>query len=234
MDTQIDFITDINKYSKMSSKNITIGNDEFILNTKYYDDNRTCKTIKDWKTCLEMLGKHHLIKNKELMKVIYCLLTDCHIIQNVSDAPIDLDIYDPMLNKYFVLNIIDDKKRNIQLKIFTMCTTQIIIDYKNPMNYKIYELHNINSIKEHYGSKANMDTIINDMKLIPKFTGSINNLESDFKILTNQVTNKDFYILSIASSVRQQVRLEKQLRVEYKKYYKSICDDIRTQRVSKN
>lgn len=223
MDNQIDFITEVNKYSRNFDRNIIVCDIDFIINLNGYNQ-KACAIINDWKTCLGMLGKQHLLKSKQIIKVVYCLLTGHLAINNVNGNNIDLDVYDPLLNRFLRIDIVDETERTIKLKIFSVCDTQIIIDCKNFDKYKIYELHNVHNIKEYYGTnKVNIDQLTSDIKLSPIFVGSLGNLENDYKILSivNYTVNIQKMIQSMDYFMKQSIKLEKQIQIAYKDFINS-------------
>lgn len=221
---QIDFNSDINKFSNNINKNIKINNISLTLNLFEYCDIRSCEIINNWEICLGMLGKSKLFKSKNIMKVVYCLLTDSCVINSINNTKSDIDLFDVILERFLRIDVIDDKERNIKLQIFPICNTLIIIDCRDLKNYKIYELHNIKSVKEYYGtSKINFDEIINDIKLEPIFTSSINKLMNDYKTISIINFKKDDGIIinKLNNFLLHEMEIEKKIQKEYCKFYKS-------------
>lgn len=222
---QTDFGSDINKFSNNIKKLIKINNIDINLDLTEYNNIKACETINNWEICLGMLGKINLFKSKELMKIIYCLLTDSCIINNINGNKLDLDLYDVALNRFLRIDVINEHDRNIKLRIFTVCNTLIVIDCKDLKNYKIYELHNINIIKEYYETnKINFDTLVNDIKLEPKLIACISDLEDDYKILSmvNFKKNDELIIKNFEDFLLHATEIEKKIQKEYLKFYKLV------------
>jgi len=220
---QIDFDSDINELSNKLQKSVKINNVNVVLNLQEYCDIKSCDVINNWKLCLGMLGKMHLFKRKNIMKVVYCLLTDSCVINNVNGNKIDIDVFDVILDKFLIVDVIDETERNIKLRVFTVCNTLIIIDCKDLNKYKIYKLHNVYLIKEYYGiNKINFDTIANDIKLEPMFVGSIDELEDDYKKMSIINFKKDNGIIidKLIRFLSYEMEIEKKIQKEYIRFYK--------------
>jgi len=216
MDNQTDFITEIDKYKVIIDKNIMVSDIDFTINLSKFDK-KACNIINNWKDCLDFLGKSHLFKTKQIMKIVYCLLTNNYIINNVNGNQIDLDIYDPILNRFLRIDIADEKNRYIKLKVFSVCNAQIIIDCKDLRKYKIYEIHNIAAIKEYYGTnKINIDVIVTELQIQPKFVGTITQLNNDYKKLIN-IDTYGLIITELENFMKHSIKLEKQILCEFKK-----------------
>lgn len=220
---QIDFISDINQFSKIINKHIIINNVNINLELTEYSNIKTCKTITNWELCLGILGKYSLLKTKEVMKIIYCLLSDCCIINNINGNKMDIDLFDVELDRFLRLDVVDEVKRIVKLKIFTVSNTMIVIDCKDLNKYKIYEIHNLETIKAYYKtSKVDFDTLIKDIKLKPKYIGSINELCNNYKIfaLTNFKKDNGKIICDLENFLKNAIIIEKQINREYNKFYK--------------
>ncbi|QKF94544.1 hypothetical protein QKU48_gp1086 [Fadolivirus algeromassiliense] len=225
MDSQIDFTTDINKYSRMFIKDIKINNVDISLDLIEYNNKSVIESLMQWQTCLGMLGKGNLLKSKDFIKIIYCLLTDCCTINTINGNKMDLDIYNPILEKFSRIDVVDDKNRFIKIRLFTVCKELVVIDCKDMKHYKIYELYNLETIKEFYGnSKVNFDDIVKHIKLEPKFVGNFSNLEKDFKKLAvkNFVLDEARLFDNLDKFMSEYSALEKKIQSEYTKLYKSI------------
>ena len=222
--SQIDFNSDINKFSNNIKKLIKINNVDINLDLSEYNDIESCELISNWNMCLGMLGKSNLFKSKHVMKIIYCLLTDSCIINNINDnGNLDLDLFDLALDRFLRIDVVNENSRYVKLRVFTVCNTLIVVDCKDLKKYKVYELHNISAIKEYYGThKVNFDTIINDIKLQPKFIGSISSLINDYKIMSmiKLTKNDELVIKTLQDFLLCATELEKKIQIEYNKFYK--------------
>lgn len=221
---QTDFSSDISKFSNNINKSLKIGDVDINLDLSEYNDIKAIEVINNWETCLGMLGKQHLFKSKEIMKVIYCLLTDCYVINSINGTKLDLDLYDMTLDKFLRIDVIDGKNRDIKPRVFTVCNALVIFDCKDLKNYKIYELYNVSGIKEHYGSKVNFDMIIREMNLEPRYTGSISKLEDAFKEMSviNFKKDNDKIINNLEKFLLNATELESKIQKEYGKFYKIV------------
>lgn len=220
--SQIDFNSDISKFSNNIKKLIKISNVDINLDLSEYNIG-ACELINNWQMCLSMLGKTNVFKRKNIMQIVYCLLTDSCTINNINGNKMDLDLFDLTLNRFLRMDIINENERYIKLRVFTVCNTLIVIDCKDLKKYKIYELHNVSAIKEYYGThKINFDTIVNDIKLEPKFIGSMSNLEDDYKILSivKFTKNNESIVKTLEDFLLCATELEKKIQKEYKKFYK--------------
>lgn len=225
MDTEITFDSEIVKYTNNLVKNIKINDVDINLNLIEYNDKRIIEILGQWQMCLSMLGKGNLFKTKDCMVIIYCLLTDCCKINTINDSKMDLDIYDPVLDRFQRLEIIDNTNRFIKLRIFTVCNRMIIVDCKDGKKYKIYELHNLGNIKEYYGTnKINFDDIVKSIKLEPIFVGNFSDLEDDFKRLALRNIKVDSF--DIINSLEQFMSscndIERKIQKEYKNFIKVV------------
>ncbi len=222
---QIDFISDINKFSKIINKHVIINNTDINLELTEYSDIKTCKIITNWELCLGILGKYNLLKTKEVMKIIYCLLSDCCIINNIDGNKMDIDLFDLELDRFLRLDVVDEKKRTIKLKIFTVSNTMIVIDCKDLNKYQVYEIHNLDTIKGYYkSSKINVDTLIKDIGLTPKFIGSICEIRNNYKVfaLNNFKKDNGRIIHDLEIFLTYMTNIEKQIKKDYNKFYKEV------------
>jgi len=227
---ETDFLSDINKFSKDFEYQIFMKNSPLNLSLKEYCDVQTIDIINNWKLCLEMLGKGQLFKSKEVMLVIYCLLTDSYLINNINGKHIEIDLFDISLNKFLRFAVIDEFDRNIRLRLFPICDQMIIIDTKDLKKYKIYELYNIHIVKEYYDShKVNFDHIIKDIKLEPKFVGDIRDLVDDFKKLSIVYfkIDRDEEIKKLEKYMLYCRDLEYKIMRDYTCFYKQVKLDSR-------
>jgi hypothetical protein len=223
---EVDFNSDIEKYGNNFIKSLSINNVNININLIEYNDINIIDMINNWNMCLNMLDKSFLFKNKNVMKIIYCLLTDCCVIKNINGNNLDLDLFDPVLEKFLRVDVVNEKSRDIRLRVFTVCNTLIIFDCKDLSNYKIYEIFNIDQIKKHYDShKINFDKLINEMKIEPKIKSNLNNLTNDFKkhTVSNCIKNdKEDIIIKLDKFLLTYNKMEKKIQTEYIKFYKSI------------
>lgn len=223
MSNQINFSSDIKKYSTDIDKQIKINDITLSLQLTQYNDKNICQKIKDWVMCLEMIGQGNMIKSKSVMSVIYCVLSDCCLLNGIDNGKIDLDLYDISLNKFLRIEVIDDI-RDIKLRPFTVCDTLIVIDCKNVTKYKIYEVYNIKALKEYYEmTKINFDIVVADLRLKPKFIGNINGLGNDYKKLSNInfVIDMGKIIDELDGFLKNYQSMERSFMREYGKFYKS-------------
>lgn len=182
----VDFYDDINKLSE--NINNTVGSN-IKLNLQLYNNIDTVDTMLKWKSCFDLLGQTNLFTSKNVQKIIYCLLSDCSIINTVNDEPSTLTFYDGILTTFWSFDIIDKQNRNIKIKLFNVCNKMVIIDYCKYPIYKVYYLYNLTSIKDFYGIKVNFDSLIKDLYIEPSFIGNIYELKKDYKKLSIQNVN---------------------------------------------
>lgn len=222
---QIDFNSHINKYTINLNKLIKINNIDINLDLTCYDNVNLVDIIKEWQTLFGIIGKPNLFKKNNVIKVLYCLLTDCCTINNINGIKMDLDFYDFNLNRFLRFNVLDEKNRNIKLRIFTVCNILIVIDCRNMNQYKIYEVYNLDKVKNHYQKqKINFDILISDIKLEPIFIGNIDNIEENFKKLSiaKIKINKFKIIDSLEKFIYYNGQLENKIQKEYTQFSKTF------------
>lgn len=225
MDNQVDFNSDIDRHVRLYIKDIQINNVDISLDLKEYTSKTIIELLIQWQACLAMLGKGNLFRSKEALKIIYCLLTDSCIIHTINGNKMDLDLYDPIFERFLRIDTIDNNNRFIKLRVFTVCKNLIVIDCKDTKKYKIYELYNIDIIKEYYGeSKVNFDDLVKTIKLEPKFTGNFCDLHNDFKRLSanNFVVDRNQIINELDNFMISYNAIERKIQQEYNKFYRSI------------
>ena len=196
------------------------------LKLNQYNNKETIETIKKWQSCFALLGKGNLIQSKDTSLIIYCLLTDACIIENIDGNKVDIDLYNPVLERFYQMESVNQKHRDIRIKVFPICNTIVIFDWLEYPTYKVYELYNTEQVKEYYQNrKVNFDTIGKDINLQPKFIGSIKSFEhlyNDFKILSVDrfvITDyKESQIKILEEFMKQWKKLEKEIQKEYQKY----------------
>lgn len=211
MDVQLDFSTEISKYGNRIRKEITINNCSKILSLTQYSNSKACDVINDWMESLSMMNKTSLFKNKYIMRIIYALLTGYHVINLINSEQVPLDIYDENTERFIIVETITNKDTEIKLKL---CSTMIIFDCTDLNDYKIYELYNINLVKQYYNNnKVSFNDIIKDINLIPIYKGSVNNLEADINIMSplNNHFYKKYTLKLMISSSKIQRRLERKI-----------------------
>lgn len=222
---EVNFKKEIMKFSGRINKMIKINDIQLNINLSNFDNSDLIEEILNWKLLLGMIGKSELFRDKFVIKIIYCLLTDNCVINNINNNVMDLDLFDIKKNSFLRLEVIDKNNRNIKIKIFTVCDSLIVFDCKDMNNYKIYELYNLKNLKDYYGSnKINFDTVSKDLKLNHVFNGDIDDLSNNFKKLTSKGVNKDKtqlidYLTKFLSDYED---LEKKIQLEYNKFYKKF------------
>jgi len=227
---ELDLNSNIDKYAIIITKQIIFNNLELKLNLNAYSDS-VIDMINSWLLCFEVIDqknkksnhfskkfKSNLINfkfHKNIIKIIYCLLSGCMTLNTINNEIIDLDIFDPLLEKFSRIDIIDNKDRNIKLRIFNICDNLIIFDCQDINNYKIYELYNLNNIKTYYGqSKINFDDLIQLLGLIPKYIGKYINLKIDIGKLIDLNINRKYLISTIESI--EKLNIDKKICEEWK------------------
>lgn len=230
-DDQINFSTDIIVTKKTNTYNITLGDKQVNIILSDYIV-QCCEIVKKWYLCLNMLGKSTDFKNKNIVKIICCLLSDYHIIESINDKKIDLELYDVNLDNFVKIEIIDEKNKDIRLKLFNVKNIVVVFDCTNMNKYKFYELYDAKSIRSYYSTGQNngiinFDNIVNDLNLKPKFVGDIDNLQNDFKTLSinNFKVNYGRMLCSLQNMMSAQTRIERQIQQEYKKLYMTFKKD---------
>lgn len=224
---EISFSSDIKESCTIINKELNIKETNITLCINGYNNKGTIDIIKKWQSCFALLGKGNLLQSKEASTILYCLLTDACTIENIDGNKVDINLYNPVLNRFYQIESLNQKHRNIRLKVFPICNTVVIFDWQNYPTYKVYELYNTEQVKEYYGSKkVNFDTIVKDINLQPKFTGTVKSLDQlydDFKILSVDrfviVDYKERQIKMLQSFMKESQKLEKQIQFEYKNLF---------------
>ena len=201
----IDFKSAIKPDSKTFIKNTIVNNYEVSLSLEKFS-RKVCDTFLHWQMLLGMLGKS--ASDIFFCKILYCLLSDCCFVNSMNDNPVELDLYDDVLERFVRLDTIDKQNRMITIKIYNVCDTMIVLDFdaKNKQ-YKMYEIYNLPLIKSSYKSKRiNFDILAKDLELEPFFTSSIQNLKNDYKKLSvnksNNRTKRGIYLNALSKVVR--------------------------------
>lgn len=227
MDSTVDFHKDIYRHSKNISKTINLNSTNVMLNLLVFNDKEICDCLLKWELCLGILNKHNLIKTKFIFKIIYCILYNCNVIDNINGKLFDLDIYDDVLERFLRLETIDEINRMIKLRVFTVCNTMVVIDCKDLSNYKIYEIYNVDSIKKYYeSSKINFDSFIKIMNLKPIYSGSLYEIKANFGRLAHDLIEYNYgkFIDILDNFIKHDINIEKQIIKEYKKICSDLCD----------
>ena len=219
--TEISFNSDIKQHATNFNYQVKIQDTVLNLNLDGYNNINTYETLKKWQTCFSLLGKGNLYPSKDVSIILYCLLTDASLIKTINNNKVNIDLYNPVIDRFYGLETITKLNRNIKLKIFPICKTLVIVDWKGFPTYKVYELYNLDQVKEYYeNKKANFDTIIKDINLKPKYIGQVN--KSDFKALSinNFVIDKQKIIKMLEDFMIKYKKLERQIQKEYKRAFK--------------
>jgi len=220
MSDEINLKDDLQQYSQNILYKVEIQDNTFDLFLKSYNNINIIESLNKWSSCFGMLGKGNMYHYKDISRIVYCLLSDSYDIITIDNEPINIDLFDSILNRFLQIEILTKESRKIKLKVFPICKTTIVIDWKNFPNYKIYELYNIDQVKEYYKSnKISFDTVIKDISLQPIFCGNISDLKQDFKVLSldKTVIDKEKNIKVLENFLKVYKTLEKQIQKEYKK-----------------
>ncbi len=219
MNDEINLKTELLQYCTNLSQNIEIKGTTLNLNLKAYNNIGIVTELSKWQSCFGILGKGNIYVTKEISKIIYCLLTDTYVLEDINN----IDLFNPIFSRFLQIEPLSKNNRTIRLRVFPICNTLIIIDWKQYPNYKIYELYNIDQVKEFYRSnKVNFDTVVQDIKLQPVFSGDISDLESNFKILgLNRFKDNREHQINLLETFLSNYRiLEREIQKEYKKLIK--------------
>ncbi len=191
------------------------------INSTLFANVNLCKSLKDWITCFTLIGRYDLAKGKDMMKVIYCLLSDATIINTINSNKIDIDLYNPFLESFLRLDTVYENKLDIKLKSFGVCDMIVVIDCRNMADYKIYEIYNVSLLKEHYDkSTVRFDKLIEDMGICVSFRGNIKNIKKDYKCLSSEniAFLKYQSLLRMENYVNYDIKLEKRLQRVYNEF----------------
>ena len=215
MENNINFKTEIEKKSILITTKIVINNYEVDIQLIKFKQS-VCEIFLNWQTVFGMIGKNK--KSSYVIKILFCLLSDYCIIKSINKDKCGLDLYDPELDRFTRLEVVDEKKRDIKLKIFNICNHMIVIDCRDMKKYSVYELQNCKLLKDYYENyKINMDDIILTLKLKPVFTGDIKNLLNDFGILSTEKKELDYdeYIDNLEKRTKELNLLENKINKLY-------------------
>ena len=221
-DNKISIKHDLDKYKSVYEKLIIINDIDINLNLFKYEDSTLPEIIQKWLTCFEILGKSNLFKTKSIIKILYCILTDCFTINTINEQKMDLDLYDAIIERFLRIEVVDIE-RTFKMKIFTVCNSMIVVDCRDMTKYKIYEVYNLQLLKQFYQTnKIDFDILVKDLNLEPIFIGNINNLCHDYKILSknNYVIDKNQIINKLQKYTTHCKHLEFELQHKYNLFYK--------------
>lgn len=207
----VDFASDIKSQTYTFNKIVKINNFNLNIQLVSYKED-VCDIFSNWQTILQMLGKNN--KSENIIKILYCLLSDCYSIKTIQNEKSILDLYDIGLEKFVRVGVVNEKNRIIKIRVFNVCDSFIIIDCKDMKNYKVYELNNLLELKSYYESnKINFDKIVKELNLRPFFMENIKNLKSNYKILSinRRRLDKCKYIESLSKYIKDQNVIEKKI-----------------------
>jgi hypothetical protein len=222
---ELNFNSDIKESCTNIKHDIIIQDTSLHLELNAYNNKElSIDILKKWQSCFALLGKGQFFQSKDASAIIYCLLSDASTIENINNGKVTIDLYDHVLKRFYLVESLTKKHRNIRLKIFPICKTIIVIDWLKFPIYKVYELYNTDEIKEYYESKkVNFDTIIKDINLQPKFIGKVDSLPDDFKKLSVDNFNikdyKERHIAILEDFLKKSRNLERKIQFEYKKSF---------------
>ena len=223
--TDTNFNSDIKQFATPINKKLCIQDAELDLELQAYNNENAIESLNKWHLSLSYLGKGNLHQSKDASKIIYCLLSDACIINSINKAKVNIDLYDLTLDRFYQFDSISQKNRKIKIKIFPICNTLIIFDWLHYPEYKVYELFNTDQIKEYYeNKKIDVDTVIMDLGLKPKFSGDINDLVQDIKVLSINkiVINRGKNIKMLEDFMERAQDLENKIQYNYKKLIHSF------------
>lgn len=225
MDNNLNFLSDINKYSSKTKKNIKFDGADLSVDVTKYNNIDVIHVIDNWISCLELLNRSHVLVEKEFMKIIYAILSDTVIVNTINGLENKIDLYNSYSDMFLNLETVNESRRSIKVKPLIICTTLIVIDCKNLNSCRVYEIYDTNKIKDYYqDSKIDFDCLRDDLRLIPKVEFNLNNLNKYFKILAskNAGYNMTVSIKQIQKYVEYQNELEKRILAEYDKIFDQL------------
>lgn len=226
MDNNLNFLSDINKYSSNNKKNIKFNNIELSVETTRYDNRDIIPVIDNWKSCLELLNRSHILVEKEFMKIIYAILSDAVVINTINGIENKIDFYNSYLDIFMNLETVNKSRRIIKVKPLIICNTLIIVDCKNLESCRVYEIYDIDNIRDYYqDSKIDFDCLRDDLQLTPKVKFDLNRLNKYFKILSskNAGYNMTVSIKQLQKYIEYQNELERRMLLECDK----LLDQLR-------
>lgn len=225
MDNEINLKEDLYQYSQKVSYKYSINNIDLNLSLFSFNNIKISNILHKWQSCFGILGKGNIFHFKDVSKIIYCFLTNSCILDNIDGDKVNIDLFNTVTSRFYQVNVLTKIKRVIKLKIFPICDTLVVIDWKNFPDYKIYELYNTKQVKDFYkNKKISFDTIIKDISLEPKYMGNIDELDKDFKILS--IVDKEKNIKNLENFLSSHLAMEKQIQKEYKNFIKKLRNHI--------
>ena len=223
---------DIDKFKQIIDMKIVINNSTVNAILEDYNQYQLCNILTNWYTYSNFLNKQYIFQTKYITRIIYCLLTDVNIIKTINNNRIDIDIYDPVLDKFWQFDIITKNKPNIKFKIFNICNNMIVFDCRNDV-YNIYRLYDLSKIKELYmSSSVDFDLLLKDIQLEPVIIIDPTNLEKDFKKLSYKNT-EDHYLDNLIITVQTLMNKNDKMETKIQKYYKNIYNPIKKKKIEK-
>jgi len=219
---QLSFNTDIAPYVTQISKTVKIENTNFTLRANVYEDKEIIRVIEDWKTCLDMMGKTELFKNPNIMCIIYCMMTDCVIINDINRIETPIDMFNMALEKFLLFSMVDDANRNIKIRMFPIVNTMIVIDAHTLKQCLIYEVHNLAKVKAKYGKTVNFDKLRDDLGLKPSGLFTISTIRECYKKYASSNISYDYMhiVKNLDKLLKHSNEVEQRYQMEYRKFYK--------------
>lgn len=225
MDNNLNFLSDINKYSSSNKKNIKFNDVNLSVETNQYNDRNIIPVIDNWKSCLELLNRSNVLVEKEFMKIVYAILSDAVVVNTINGLENKIDLYNSYLDIFLNLETVNKSRRIIKMKPLIICNTLIVVDCKNIDLCCVYEIYDIDKVKDYYkDSKIDFDRLIDDLHLTPKVKFSLNHLNKYFKILSskNVEYNMTVTIRQLQKYIEYQNELEKRISSEYDKLFDQL------------
>ncbi|ARF09937.1 hypothetical protein Indivirus_6_3 [Indivirus ILV1] len=219
MNNEINLETELLLYSIKLHHSIEIQGTKLDFDLNAYNDMNIIDELNKWQSCFGILGKGNMYESKYISKIIYCLVSDAHVLNNINN----IDLFNPILNRFLQIESLTKNNRKIHLRVFPICKTLIVIDWKQYPIYKVYEIHNIDQVKKYYKcNKIEFDTFIKDIRLHPILSSDISNLKDNFKILsiTRFQATQENHIKLLEIFLSNHKILEKEIQKEYKKIIK--------------
>lgn len=223
---QVDFESLVSQYISKNNKIISCNGSNISIDFIDYSHPKIIEVIKEWKTLLSLIGKQHLFIKKNIVHVIYSILSNLPTIEKINNHISDLHFHDHIINRFLRIDFVTETNRCFKIKIFNVCNTLILFDFSHSNKYKIYEIYNLYQIKECYGSKEiNFDQLAQDLALEPIFTSDINKLNDDYHKLSienkNNILDKSFIIKTYTKFLKKSNQLEKEIQKWHQEFIKS-------------
>ena len=101
-----------------------------------------------------LLALFNVINQLDFFKILYCIITDAYYVESMNQAKCMLDIYDPILDRFIIIQFVNNDNRFITINSYNIDVLYVIFDYNTKTNsFKLYELFNPYVMKKYYGSK---------------------------------------------------------------------------------